>query len=793
MGKVSKRFSSFSKIKILIFLLLLTFPNFAFAFWQWLASIGSFILSTTLTILSVSIVVILVLQLLLGAMGIINTILSNLVSWIIRPGAVGWNYVNNPFVNAGLEITGGFVSIGLVLALVAIAFATILRLEGWDTKRLLIKLGIVAMLVNFAPVICGLIVDASNIFMYYFSERIGGIGVLTTTFLNIVENIIGSFLGIPIIQQLNTVAIAILQLIFQIYLSFCLISFLLLFMFRVSAIWIFTILSPIAFICWILPATKRYWDFWWDNFLRWCLAGPICAFFLYLGARAAEIIASPPPGTPLPFASVQNFTTGPLHQIIPYLFPLGLLNLGIILGVQGAGVGSQIALSWARRGVGWVGEKAVRSRPMRWAMGKVGQTPEYMERAASWLRRWDALTPVASGLERGSSAIRPYLAHYAVRAREVTPPEGFEKMTPEEQEKIVQSPVYRSYERAQLLGKMAELGTLAKTSEEFQKRMATEMQLVLRNPALRVHFGNDIKKFYDALFNELTEEAKLNLAPNPQTQAAWEKIISEREKELREEYDKNPEFKNLIDKELQRGRTFRDIAAGILHFEQIRPGDVSKVPGRAIASIEAIWGAHRMGPAKFQAIINAFDFQTAQSLLEAPGGWNQMYQNVKGKPEEEIALLLKQRKENPHFFNWLFMSELGRQLPFSGRDVLVREFRNYGIFKTHVSEYEKFAEEIEKLNDLTEMERQLINIQHSYNSAIARKEKERAKMLNALSLEIERRAKEIIAGMADKNEVDRFLNRFGQLHLQPGFRQGPADKVIPTINSELYKRWQQLP
>jgi hypothetical protein len=276
--------------------------------------------------------------------------------------------------------------------------------------------------------------------------------------------------------------------------------------------------------------------------------------------------------------------------------------------------------------------------------------------------------------------------------------------------------------------------------------------------------------------------------------ANWEREISQRERELREEYNRNPEFKNLVDQEFRRsGRTLRDIAAGVLHFEQMRPGDVSKVPGRAIQSVEAIWGTHRMGPAKFQAIINTFDFQTAQRLLEAPGGWNQMYQNVKGKPEEEIALLLKQRRENPHFFNWLFTSEVGRQLSFAGRDIVTREFQNYGIFRTVVPEYEKFVGEIEKINRLEEIETQLINIQKEYAAAVAKKQKERIKLINALSPELERKAQEIISGMRDKNEVNRFLNRFGQLHLQPGFREGPAHKVLPSINSELYKRWQQLP
>ena len=62
----------------------------------------------------------------------------------------------------------------LVLILIYIALATILRLAGYETKKLLVTFVIVALLVNFAPVICGLVVDASNIVMNYFVKDLSG-------------------------------------------------------------------------------------------------------------------------------------------------------------------------------------------------------------------------------------------------------------------------------------------------------------------------------------------------------------------------------------------------------------------------------------------------------------------------------------------------------------------------------------------------------------------------------------------------------------------------------------------
>ncbi|GAI30419.1 unnamed protein product, partial [marine sediment metagenome] len=83
----------------------------------------------------------------------------------------------------------GFVNMLLVLILVYIAIATILRLAGYETKKLLITFIIVALLVNFSPVICGLIVDASNIVMNFFLSEVTGGKQLINSFGAIWETI----------------------------------------------------------------------------------------------------------------------------------------------------------------------------------------------------------------------------------------------------------------------------------------------------------------------------------------------------------------------------------------------------------------------------------------------------------------------------------------------------------------------------------------------------------------------------------------------------------------------------
>jgi len=118
--------------------------------------------------------------------GVFALIMAKLLNWIVGPGFLSWSWTNpdsNPIINVGLNITKDFVNLGLVVILIFIAFSVALRLKQYATEKTLVRLIIIALLVNFAPIVCGLIVDASNIIMNFFLQGIEqGVTSMLTNF-----------------------------------------------------------------------------------------------------------------------------------------------------------------------------------------------------------------------------------------------------------------------------------------------------------------------------------------------------------------------------------------------------------------------------------------------------------------------------------------------------------------------------------------------------------------------------------------------------------------------------------
>jgi len=290
-------------------------------------------------------------------------VLSNVIlTWVLSPGFTELPYTKpgslvdggNPIIEAGLNITQGFVNMLLVLILVYIALATILRLAGYETKKLLVTFIIVALLVNFAPVICGLIVDASNIVMNFFVKGIkeAGAATLLNRLVNI-KNISISGLS-DVMFNFKLMESKIMQLLVittvNLALFLVLLLFAFIFMARYIVIWILVILSPLAFACYILPATKKYWTMWWNQFLQWSFIGAICGFFLYLAMQLANL-------DPNTFKAPEGFATA----VLPYFVPIAFLIIGLIFGLKTSAMGASTIIGVTKRGAGvstkWLGGK----------------------------------------------------------------------------------------------------------------------------------------------------------------------------------------------------------------------------------------------------------------------------------------------------------------------------------------------------------------------------------------------------------------------------------------------------
>ncbi|GAH99439.1 unnamed protein product, partial [marine sediment metagenome] len=275
-----------------------------------------------------------------------------LLSWVISPYFTTLSYTNpanNEIIRVGLGITQGFVNMLLVLILVYIAIATILRLAGYETKKLLITFIIVALLVNFSPVICGLIVDASNIVMNFFLSEVTGGKQLINSFGAIWETIKVGFeweKAFTLTGQIDTIFLFAVSAVLNLVLFLVLLLFASIFMFRYIAIWMLVILSPLAFACYILPVTRKYWTMWWNQFIQWSFIGVTCGFFLYL----AELLATQGTG-------IYGPAQGLGSSFLPHLVPLGFLMMGLIFGLQTSAMGASTVMSLSKRSGRWARNK----------------------------------------------------------------------------------------------------------------------------------------------------------------------------------------------------------------------------------------------------------------------------------------------------------------------------------------------------------------------------------------------------------------------------------------------------
>ena len=343
-------------------------------------------------------------------------IAGGLCNSIIGQDAFTWGYVNNnPVVELGLGITKQFVSLGIVTVLIVVALLITLNIKAYDGKKILVKLIIVSLLVNFAPVLVGLMVDATNIVMAYFSAGITeGINEIISS------SEWGIFKIAKEISQADDFSMAagvlargVVLVNFNLlqFFIFCIIW--VMFLARHIAIWILVILSPIAFVAMILPQTEKIWKLWWQQLVQWSIIGIPIVFFIYLAAATFAEINS------VFENKLSSFTQEPveygwLDQVIPFVIVYALILVGFAVGLKSSAIGSEIvgkafgfakgktygAMRWAgitapKRATGWGARKAWKglNLPDRklnlW--NREGRTVTARDIGRSIANKWDAL------------------------------------------------------------------------------------------------------------------------------------------------------------------------------------------------------------------------------------------------------------------------------------------------------------------------------------------------------------------------------------------------------------------
>jgi len=361
-GKIKNLFFIFiwTKKQLILAVLFLIFLGLAFPLQFAQAGVVSGILGALMAIPTA--IITLLLQLVLLVTNLFVSIAGAILWWVLSPYFMSLPYTSGGIVDVGWPIVRDFINMFFIIALVVIGLATALRIKEYQVQKTLPTLIIIAILINFTPVICGLIVDASNIIMNFFLEELTGLRVMVTVFSTQGSLLLEMFSHPFDIRYASAALGKTIGLIaFGGIATFVFLLYSVLFIMRYIMIWVLVIVSPIAFFSRIFPATKRgeyafksilSWDEWWKQFIEWSLIGITAGFFLYLGEQLMVMAPDFIPGV-YP-EGIGGMLATPIidfmNNLLPYGVVLAFLLLGFFVATSTSALGAVGITKLAKRG-----------------------------------------------------------------------------------------------------------------------------------------------------------------------------------------------------------------------------------------------------------------------------------------------------------------------------------------------------------------------------------------------------------------------------------------------------------
>lgn len=295
-------------------------------------------------------------------MGFLLVIAGTIFDWAINPA----NFeavMKLEAIKSGWIMVRDFLNVGFILVLLYSAFCTVFQVQSFNTKKIIIMLVIMALLINFSFPIARFIIDVGNVTMYYLLNiKFGGMDNKTSVAVSIVEF---SKITYNLGQGGNGLwsSEVTVQMLASIVFIFLLASTLLilgiLFVIRILVLAIVIIFSPIGFIGQIFPGASTYSGMWWDALFKQSFFGVVMAFMIVISMNIMEQIGNGGIFNDMKQATFSNIGTGggdysSLIVTGTYMaIPITLLWLGIIAAQKMGAYGADSAKKYVNKGMNW--------------------------------------------------------------------------------------------------------------------------------------------------------------------------------------------------------------------------------------------------------------------------------------------------------------------------------------------------------------------------------------------------------------------------------------------------------
>lgn len=216
--------------------------------------------------------------------------LNNALADMMIQAAQYNNFVQAQPVLIGWPLVRDVCNMFFILVLLVVAFSTIIGYEKFHYKKVVPKLLLMSVLINFSKTLVGLLIDFSQVLTLTFVNgfRAAALGNFMAAFgltdmLTVMQGAYGATDHDPSEVIIALVfAVGMLSVVATIMLIMCIY-----FIVRIVMLWVLLIFSPAAFFATALPDTLKaslstFTGEWWKKLSTMLTGGPIIAFFLWL-------------------------------------------------------------------------------------------------------------------------------------------------------------------------------------------------------------------------------------------------------------------------------------------------------------------------------------------------------------------------------------------------------------------------------------------------------------------------------------------------------------------------------
>ncbi len=348
-------------------------------------------------------------------LGWMTSMAVTLFEWAINPDYISGpsGILNKESVYTSWKFIRDFFNLFFILTLLYTAFTIVFQVAA-NYKKTLLSIVLAALFINFSFPITRVIIDVTNVPMYYFVNQMATVEGGETVF--------GNFLGASRIQEAlipdskslwsTSMAHLIMAIVMLFLFMISMLVMAVLMVVRLVALVILLIFSSVGFAASVIPGMQQFSSKWWDNLAKYALFGPAAMLMLLIATRFfAEIGRDDTKSQFFEIAlgnSIKdgtNIVSSMAMFTVPVIMMWFAIGIGTSMSIAGAGTVTGLGQKFAK----WAGKKTSGgiTYPARKFASGVGQGAKARfseSRVGRYLARPSGIETFAKGATKGAGS-----------------------------------------------------------------------------------------------------------------------------------------------------------------------------------------------------------------------------------------------------------------------------------------------------------------------------------------------------------------------------------------------------